>query len=96
MSEATADGAPRSSQRRAEPVGDRVTWDGASDGDEGVLAEAAVVEIPTGGDGESACVSLAQVVGVRVTLGCQLVQPDLRTPVVVGQRDRGAFRASAP
>lgn len=38
--------------------------------------------------------TVAEVVGVRVALGAQVVEPDLRPPVGVGQGDVGPFGAA--
>jgi hypothetical protein len=66
----------------------------SSDSDEGVLPEATVVEIPTAGDRETLGVSRTQVVCVGVAFARQIIEPDLRAAVVVGQRDRSAFGTS--
>ena len=54
---------------------------------------AAIVEHPAVRDRQPGRMAHAQVVGVRVTLGEQFVEPDVRPAVVVRERHRGAFGA---
>jgi hypothetical protein len=64
----------RSRQLRSSP------WPGrtcGSDRDERVLAETAVVEIPTSGHREATRMSVAEVVCVRISLGGEVVEPHL-------------------
>ena len=62
-----------------------------SDSDERVLAESTVVEVPTRRHRETFGVSFAHVVGVRIALGGEVVEPDLRAAVVIRQGDHCPF-----
>jgi len=57
---------------------------------------AAVGDVPALGDRETSGVAAAEVVGVRITLAEQVVEPHLGPPVLVRQRDRRPFRAARP
>ena len=59
-------------------------------------AVAAVGEAPAERDRQRRGVAPAQVVGVRIALGEELVEPDLRAAVLVGQGHDGALGAPGP
>ena len=59
-------------------------------------AVAAVGEVPAERDGQAGGVAAAEVVGVRVALGAELLEPDLGPGVLVGQGDHGTLGAHRP
>ena len=60
----------------------------------GSLIRTSILEIPAMGYRQAPSVTRAQIVGVRITFGCEVIEPRPRTGVVIGQRDHCALCAS--
>ena len=85
--------APRQALGSQQTLGRRFGSAGAQGGDHPV---AAVGEAPAEGYRQRRGVAPAEVVGVWITFDEELVEPDLRAPVVVAQGHDGALGAPGP